>query len=204
MILNFLQKSPTTFYDPNFIGETLGNACFNELNADIGWNKNEYNGYKLNRETIVFVDDELESKLIKGELAVPPIWGKDVVIVKFPQILKGIKVLIEEKTGWKYNIALGNRYKKGKDKIAFHSDNEEFGNTQSIASISVGIERLFTFKSKSEPHEEYSIKLHHGSLLFMGINCQENYTHGMKTEKITENEKYGKTRINVTFRVWNY
>ena len=204
MIVNFLQKSSTTFYDPHFLDDMLGDECFNEINQEIGWKKNEYNGYKLNRETIVFVDEELSSKLAFGELNVPPIWGKDVVIIQFPQILKHVKNMIEEKTGWKYNIALGNRYKKGKDKIAFHSDNEEFGNTQSIASISMGIERLFTFKSKTEPFEEYSIKLEHGSLLFMGTNCQENYTHGMKTERISDSQKYKKTRINVTFRVWNY
>lgn len=201
---NFLQKSPTTFYEPHFLNENLGDICFNEINSEIGWKKNEYNGHKLNRETIVFVDDELATKLDLNELVVPAIWGKDVVIIRFPPTLKIVKTMIEEKTGWKYNIALGNRYKKGKDKIAFHSDNEEFGNTQSIASISLGIERLFTFKSKTEPFEEYSIKLEHGSLLFMGTNCQENYTHGMKTEKILDSEKYKKTRINVTFRVWNY
>jgi len=117
----------------------------------------------------------------------------------------------------KLTFFLGNRYLRSKDKIAFHSDNEEFGDTQSIASISLGVSRTFTFIPKGankednendvigrDGEERKSLKLSHGSLLFMGENCQENYLHGMKKESIEKDKLFNKTRINVTFRNWNY
>ena len=75
----------------------------------------------------------------------------------------------------------------------------------------MGIPRTFTYMSKDlENKEKVSLVLQNGSLIFMGDRCQENYCHGMKKEslnKLCNNdiiEKYGKTRINITFRVWNY
>ena len=175
--------------------------AFNELE---GWKKNTHNGYKLNRETLVFAVDEIVDN--PDKFKIPSIWGDNVTVVRFPNRLREILKKLKALTGSEYNIVLGNRYLKAKDKIAQHSDNEEFGNTQSIASISLGIPRMFYFKSKHDGKcsENKSVLLEHGSLLFMGENCQENYTHGMKNDKITSHHIYGKTRINLTFRIWNY
>lgn len=197
-----LENSPLTYYDPHFLDEQAANELFKQLNVLDGWAKREYKGSKLNRETIVFAIDEIVDN--PDKFPIPEIWGNDVTILRFPKELQLLLDKLEKNTGAKYNIALGNRYLKAKDKIAQHSDNEEFGNTQSIASISLGVPRMFHFKSKKEPFETTSLLLEHGSLLFMGENCQENYTHGMKNDKITNHELFKKTRINVTFRVWNY
>jgi hypothetical protein len=197
-----LEYSPKTYYNSRFLNNENADNLFKHLNTLDGWGKREYNGSKLNRETIVFAIDEIVDN--PNIFPIPKIWGKDVTILKFPKELQFLLTLLEKETGAKYNIALGNRYLKAKDKIAQHSDNEEFGNTQSIASISLGIPRMFHFKSKKEPFETKSLLLEHGSLLFMGENCQENYTHGMKNDKIVEHELFKKTRINITFRVWNY
>lgn len=201
-----LDLSPKTWYDAKFLSEGFANECFSECNQLKGWKKNDVNGYPLSRETIVFANDSIIHKIKGGELNMPEIWGDDIVIMPFPKTLQIVKSLIKEKLGKEYNIALGNRYLRSKDKIAFHSDNEEFGDTQSIASISLGVSRTFTFipKSNESKEEKKSLKLCHGSLLFMGDNCQENYLHGMKKESIENNDLFGKTRINITFRNWNY
>ena len=93
--------------------------------------------------------------------------GDKVKVLKFPSVKK-----LKNITGSEYNIVLGNRYLKPKDKIAQHSDNEEFGNTQSIASVSLGVPRIFHLKSKvyydNECVETKSILLEHGSLLLWG------------------------------------
>ncbi len=210
-----LKLSPKTFYDPKFLPEDTSLALFKELDVLPGWRTNTYQGLKLNRQTIVFANDEIVASQTTPDnvYPIPPIWGKGVEILPWPVELLKLKLQIEQATGVNYTIALGNRYVKAKDAIAFHSDNEEFGNTQSIASISLGVPRTFTFKSKhivehDVPPEKKTLILENGSLLFMGENCQENYTHGMRKEKIvemkTEAAPFGKTRINVTFRVWNY
>ena len=198
-----LKLSPKTFYDPHFLSEENGNELFIQLNSLNNWAKHDYKGSKLNRETIVFAIDEIVNN--PNKFPIPEIWGDNVTILRFPNELQLLLAKLELETGAKYNIALGNRYLKAKDKIAQHSDNEEFGNTQSIASISLGVPRMFYFKSKHlDDSDQTSILLEHGSLLFMGENCQENYTHGMKNDKITEHDIFKKTRINITFRVWNY
>jgi len=210
MDLDFkLKHSPQTFFDKNFIDDTSDLKCFVECSKLTGWKKNNVqvgtSDYKLNRETIVFVDADVMNKLKTDpkNFKVPAIWGKDVTVIEFPPQLRLIKERIENRTGWKYNIALGNRYLTGKDKIAFHSDNEEFGNTQSIASLSLGVPRQFSFIDKNVGTKQ-TLTLTNGSLLFMGPNCQENYIHGMFPEKIVDDPIFGTTRINVTFRVWNY
>lgn len=197
-------KNAFVIYENNLLDKA--DDYFVALNSLDGWKYNKVKGYELNRETIVFADPEIKN----NDKYIPEIWGKNVIIYNWSPELLEIKKIVEKKvkeiTGkeWTYNIALGNRYKSSKDYINFHSDNEEFGNTQSIASISLGCPRTFTFLSKDlENKEKVSLVLQNGSLIFMGKGCQENYTHGMKKESLS---KYGdtKTRINITFRVWNY
>lgn len=196
-----LTKSPETRLYSEFLSCKDADDLFNYLNNLKGWKRNQYNGNKLGRETLVFVNEEIFANPEKFKI--PEIWGKDVIILPFPKNFLYILDFSEQMTGQKYNIVLGNRYIKNKDKIAFHSDNEEFGDTQSIASLSLGVTRTFTFMAKTLD-EKISLKLDHGSLLYMGKNCQENYTHGMQREKVETHPKYDKTRINLTFRIWNY
>ncbi|MCJ7638082.1 MAG: alpha-ketoglutarate-dependent dioxygenase AlkB [Nitrososphaeraceae archaeon] len=210
-------KNAFVTYDENFIADDKADQYFKVLNELPGWKYNTVKGYPLNRETIVFADSEIKNDRKK----IPAIWGDGIEIYDWPPELLEIKKTIEEKvkelTGkeWKYNIALGNRYTKAKDFISFHADNEEWGSTQSISSISLGVPRTFTYigkNTKDDNKEKLSLVLKHGSLIFMGEGCQENYTHGMKKESLSKLAnrdekillKYNKTRINVTFRVWNY
>lgn len=201
-ILPLLSKSPKSFYEEEFLPIENADKLFIELNAINGWRVNKYNDKPLNRQTIVFANAEIVDNPAK--FVIPPIWGTDIIVIKWPKQLLAVKHLVEKRTGASYNIALGNRYIRAKDAIAFHSDNEEFGNTQSISSISLGVSRTFSFKNKDTSGEARELLLLHGSLLFMGEQCQENYTHGMRKESIANHDKYEKTRINVTFRVWNY
>ena len=199
-----LELSPKSFYESEFLNETEADLLFTQLNSLNEWGKHAYNNSNLNRETMVFASDEIVDN--PERFRIPAIWGTDVKVVKFPEFMVKLIAKMESKYEMKsFNIALGNRYLKANDKIGQHSDNEEFGNTQSIASISLGIPRSFNFKSKDITRpENVTLFLNHGSLLFMGENCQENYTHGMKTDAVSEHATFKKTRINVTFRVWNY
>jgi hypothetical protein len=206
-----LLQNAYVIYENNFINEEESNKYFKIFNDSFDWKYNEYNNHKLNRLTCAFAD----KKIIDDKKIIPPIWGDDVTVIEWTPELLEVKEKTEKKvkelTGidWKYNIALGNCYTKKGDFIAFHSDNEELGSTQSIASLSFGIPRTFNFMSK-DMSEKASVVLENGSLIFMGDNCQENYRHGMRKENLSNlaNEdtlnKYNNTRINITFRVWNY
>jgi hypothetical protein len=206
-------KDGYVIYEEDFMSIDQSTKLFKVLNELDGWKYNTFNGYPLTRQTCVFIDKEI----IEDNKTIPPIWGKDVSVIVWPLELLELKTMVEQKvfelTGkkWVYNIALGNKYTKRKDKISYHSDSEEFGNTQSIASISLGIPRTFTYMNKDKDKDErLSLILKNGSLIFMGNGCQENYVHGMKTEALSklateeELEKYDSTRINITFRVYNY
>ena len=110
-----------------------------------------------------------------------------------------IKQLAEKLTGAIYNSCLINLYHSGDEGVAWHSDDEKaLGKITTIASISFGAERIFSFKHK-QTKETRSIVLSAGSLLVMKEDTQQHWLHCIpKTKKIT------KARINLTFRIMKY
>jgi alkylated DNA repair dioxygenase AlkB len=79
--------------------------------------------------------------------------------------------------------------------MGWHSDNEkEIIANSTIASLSIGASRKFSFKHKVTK-ETISIQLENGSLLEMKGPIQSHWLHALpKSKKITE------SRINLTFR----
>ncbi len=79
--------------------------------------------------------------------------------------------------------------------MAWHSDDEKsLGKDSTIASLSFGEERRFSFRHKKSK-EAISLSLEHGSLLVMKGTTQTNWLHSLpKSKKITG------SRVNLTFR----
>ncbi len=103
---------------------------------------------------------------------------------------------INELTGLQFNSVLINHYRNGEDYMGWHSDSErELGPEPVIASVSLGCERRFRFRSKANRRHVLDMWLDPGSLLLMSPAVQKNWQHmlprarGLKTE-----------RINMTFR----
>lgn len=154
---------------------------------------NNMKSYRLNRKTMVFIDPLTVNKDV-----IPKIWGDNVTVKEFPPDLISIKEKIEHVTNFKFNICLANYYDTGKNTIGYHSDNEEKGSTSCIASISVGAERMFSFREK-KTHKIYKeMRLKNGSLFIMGDGCQENYEHS-----ILHDDECDKPRLNLTFRLFD-
>ncbi|MES2478344.1 MAG: alpha-ketoglutarate-dependent dioxygenase AlkB [Bacteroidota bacterium] len=106
-----------------------------------------------------------------------------------------LKLLVEQKTGEKFNSCLLNLYHNGTEGMAWHSDGEkDLKKNGAIASLSFGAERKFAFKNKASK-ETVSLILEHGSLLVMKGCTQSNWLH-----RLPPTQKVFGPRINLTFR----
>jgi alkylated DNA repair dioxygenase AlkB len=110
-------------------------------------------------------------------------------------ILLELKNLVETNTKSHYNACLLNLYHDGAEGMGWHSDDEkEIQKNSSIASLSIGAERKFSFKHKIT-QETVSLQLENGSLLEMKGTIQANWRHALPKSK-----KVVAPRINLTFR----
>ena len=182
------KKEATNLYEYIFENFDLVRRTVNTKNEEGDETK-----YKLNRGTTMFLDKELENSDI-----VPNIWGTDISRNVWSGIVENVKERVENLTGKRYNICLCNYYATGNRTIGFHSDQEEYGSISCIASISLGEEREFVFRSKKDPTNKTGLVLEHGSLIIMGENCQERYEHSVPANKKCKNG-----RINLTFRLFS-
>lgn len=106
-----------------------------------------------------------------------------------------LKALAEKHTGETYNSCLLNLYHNGNEGMAWHSDGEKMlAKNGSIASLSFGAERKFSFKHKVNK-QTHSLILEHGSLLEMKGETQTNWLHRLPPTKTIQ-----KPRVNLTFR----
>ena len=109
--------------------------------------------------------------------------------------LLDLKALVERLTQSTYNSCLANLYHDGSEGMSWHSDDEkELAPCATIASLSFGAERKFSFRHK-RTQETTSLMLEHGSLLAMRDTTQLRWLHSLpKAKRITT------PRINLTFR----
>jgi alkylated DNA repair dioxygenase AlkB len=109
--------------------------------------------------------------------------------------LSELKQIVEEYAEIKFNSCLLNLYHNGNEGMGWHSDDEEsLGKNNTIASLSFGAERKFSFKHK-QTKQIVSLVLEDGSLLIMKDATQSNWLHSLpKSKNITQ------PRINLTFR----
>ena len=115
----------------------------------------------------------------------------------FDTELKGIKQKLEQEFQVVFSTCLLNLYRDGQDSNGWHSDDEkELGTNPTIASISLGEERFFHLKHKTNKELKQKILLEHGSLLLMQGSTQHFWQHQIPKTK----RKVGK-RVNLTFRL---
>ncbi|TAI46609.1 alpha-ketoglutarate-dependent dioxygenase AlkB family protein [Flagellimonas allohymeniacidonis] len=115
----------------------------------------------------------------------------------FTSNLLEIKTAIEEETDTLFTTCLLNLYRDGKDSNGWHSDDEkELGTNPVIASVTLGEERNFHLRHKSDRTLKHKILLQHGSLLLMKGETQHFWQH-----QIAKTSRNIGERINLTFRV---
>ncbi len=175
---------------PAFFSASKADRLFLELRDTTAWRQETF---KLYGKAIDFprltawYGEEGTSYIYSGIKNVPLPWT--------PAILE-VKRAVEPPSDVAFNSVLLNRYRTGKDSVAWHADDEpEFGEQPVIASVSFGGTRTFRLKHKKRKDLNASIELTHGSLLLMRGGTQANWLHQIpKTAKPVEE------RLNLTFR----
>ena len=125
--------------------------------------------------------------------------GIQLSAVLFPSWLDNLRKSIQDHSGHPFNRALANYYRDGTDSVDWHADDEpELGPDPVIASLSLGAERTFQLRHNTTG-EKVSIKLPHGSLLFMGPKIQTYWQH-----RIAKVRGLQEPRVNFTFRYMSH
>jgi alkylated DNA repair dioxygenase AlkB len=178
-------------FRPTFFPTAEADRLFQDLLATTAWRQEGIKLYgkpiDIPRLTAWYVD-EGTAYTYSGIVNDPLPWTPALFVVKRA---------IEAPAGVVFNSVLLNRYRTGKDSVAWHSDDEpEFGRNPVIASVSFGGTRTFQFQHKSRKELKASVELTHGSLLVMRGSTQHHWLHRIPktTEQVSE-------RINLTFRV---
>ena len=186
---NLLPKDGTLNYYGSIFSVVDSTNYFDALLNTIEWKNDEIIlfGKKIvtKRKVAWYGDSGIEytySNTTKKALS----WTKE---------LREIKSLIEEQIGSTFNSCLLNLYHSGEEGMGWHSDDEkELEKNGTIASLSFGAERKFSFKHKKD-QTTFSILLENGSLLVMKDEIQLFWQHKLAPTKMVKS-----ARINLTFR----
>ena len=187
-----LPDSEINLNQNHFDAEIAGNLL-RELTEEIPWVQNKIRFY--GKESLVprlesWHGDEGMSYTYSGIRMDAKPWTKNLLM---------IKESIEPIAKTTFNSVLINYYRDGKDRVAWHSDDEkELGKNPVIASVSLGAERKFKLRHKKykENKLQHEVFLQNGSLLLMSGSTQHHWLH-----EIPRTAKPIGPRINLTFRV---
>jgi alkylated DNA repair dioxygenase AlkB len=186
---NIINKDGEVTYYGKIYTDELIRQFFDELSNKIIWE----------HEKVIMFGKEITTKRKVAFYANDGItytYSQKIKVGKaWTPALLNIKKIVEEYTSQKYNACLLNLYHNGLEGMGWHSDDEkEIIKNSSIASLSLGADRKFSFKHKISK-ETVSIMLESGSLLEMKGVFQKNWLHALpKTTKALT------PRINLTFR----
>ncbi len=188
---NILPFDGEVYYFGNIFNEDRSQYFFNRLLNKIHWKNDEliiFSKHITTRRKVAWYADSdfayTYSNTTKHALS----WNSELL---------ELKNIVEKQTHKTFNSCLLNLYHNGTESMSWHCDDEaSLGINTSIASLSFGAQRRFSFKHK-ENKEKRSLILENGSLLLMQGETQTNWLHCLpKMKQITT------PRINLTFRTF--
>ncbi len=186
---NIIDQDGIALYHEKVLTDQQITQLYNDLLNKINWENERvvmFGKEIITKRKVAFYSDPLIAYTYSSKTKIGLPW-KDPLII--------LKNIVESLTKQTYNACLLNLYHNGEEAMGWHSDNEkEIIANSSIASLSIGDSRKFSFKHKVTK-ETISIQLENGSLLEMKGTIQSHWLHALpKSKKITE------SRINLTFR----
>lgn len=175
--------------EAHFFSEEEGKLLFDTLTKEIAWQE---------KKIKLFGKEVMQPRLVAwyGDEGIAYTYsGVTQYALPWTEALQTTRTKVQTITGQSFNSVLLNLYRDGQDSMGWHSDNErELGKNPIIASISLGENRKFRFRNKTNRDIRYSFDLGGNSLLLMGENTQTYWQHALpKTQ-------YAEARINLTFR----
>ncbi|MCT8334476.1 alpha-ketoglutarate-dependent dioxygenase AlkB [Leptospira sp. 85282-16] len=186
---NLLPYDGVLLYIPDFLPTEEANRTFHSFLEGIEWKPDEailYGKHITTKRSVAWYAEKGFSYRYSGTTKTALPWSPGLLDLKS-------KVEIASKE--KFNSCLLNLYHDGSEGMAWHSDDEtSLRPNSTIASVSLGAERIFRFKHK-KTNELVELQLEHGSLLLMKDVIQRFWLHSLpKAIKVK------RPRINLTFR----
>jgi alkylated DNA repair dioxygenase AlkB len=164
-------------------------SYYQNLLHHIPWQNDEaiiFGKHHITKRKVAWYGDKVYSYTYSGVTKQAHLWT--------PELLQ-LKQKVEEISSTTYNSCLLNLYHDGAEGMGWHSDAEKtLLENGTIASITFGAERKFSFKHKVTK-QRVDILLENGSLLLMKGTTQKNWLHRLPPTK-----KVFSPRINLTFR----
>ncbi len=188
-ISNILTYDGTVLYHGNIMPLTEANHYFNALYNTIEWKHDEaviFGKHIITDRKVAWYGNEHYLYTYSNTTKKALLWTHELL---------ALKTIVENLTQTTFNSCLLNLYHNGDEGMAWHSDDEKsLGKNTSIASLSFGAERKFSFKHK-QTKDATSLILEHGSLLVMKDETQTNWLHRLPPTTLIK-----RPRINLTFR----
>lgn len=188
-ISNILPYDGTVLYYGAIIPIVDANHYFNTLYNTIEWKHDEaiiFGKHIITPRKVAWYGDKEYDYTYSNTTKKALPWTDELI---------ALKKLTEQKTESTYNSCLLNLYNTGDEGMAWHSDGEKMlQKNGSIASLSFGAERKFSFKHKHSKVTT-SLILENGSLLEMKDETQTDWLHRLPPTTLIK-----RPRINLTFR----
>jgi alkylated DNA repair dioxygenase AlkB len=166
-------------YYPAFLGFDEGDALVGEL-----------------LETTRFAAD---SRIMYGKrVAVPRLTASrgDAMSQPWTPGLLAVRERLEALLATGFDYVFVNRYRDGRDSVAWHGDHEVSGKV--VASLSLGATRQFDLRPKRETdlrQRTITVDVAHGDLIVMRGETQRYWEHRVRKDPLVH-----ESRINLTFR----
>ncbi len=186
---NLLPFDGELFLIKNFYQTVKASHLFNTLLNNLAWQEEKiflYGRWVKVPRLMCWYGDKGANYQYSGVIHHPLPWSTPLL---------EIKQKIQASHKHSFNTVMGNLYRNGSDSMGCHADDEkELGKNPTIASLSLGEERLLRFRH-SKHKEIIDVILGHGDLLFMSGVIQHHWKHELPKTKKNKLE-----RINLTFR----
>ncbi|MGA9841735.1 MAG: alpha-ketoglutarate-dependent dioxygenase AlkB [Nitrososphaeraceae archaeon] len=160
-VSNIINKDGTVNYYVKILSCEEANQYFGLLMQNVLWEKDEviiFGKHITTKRKVAWYGDSEYLYTYSNTTKRALVWTKE---------LSELKQIAEELAGIKFNSCLLNLYHNGNEGMGWHSDDEKpLGKNNTIASLSFGAERKFSFKHK-QTKQTVSLVLEHGSLLIM-------------------------------------
>lgn len=182
-------------YEKNFLAAAEATKLFNLLEKKCAWQRRKTSFQSAVPRDEAYYGDPGTNYTYSRRQYQPLAW--------IPELLS-LKARVDEATPASayanlslprlpYNAVLCNFYRNGRDSVGWHADAEpEMGPV--IASVSLGVERLFRLKA-FDGALVFAERLPHGSLFIMAGQTQKNFKH-----EVPKEPDLIQGRINLTFR----